>query len=86
MPNDPDIFINTRTLTGPAPMRWIFWNMSYHTAHHAYPGVPFHALPALHQEIVAGLGRSPPTYGYLAAQREIFSRLKKSDAEARIAA
>ena len=86
MPNDPDIFINTRTLTGPAPMRWIFWNMSYHTAHHAYPGVPFHALPALHQEIVAGLGRPPPTYGYLAAQREIFSRLKKSDAEARIAA
>ncbi len=52
MPNDPDIFRNTRTLVGPPPMRWLMWNMSYHTAHHAFPGVPFHALPALHREIV----------------------------------
>jgi len=86
MPHDPDIFHNTRTLTGPAPMRWILWNMSFHTAHHAYPGVPFHALPRLHEEIVTGLGRSPPTLGYLAAQREIFARLKQSDAVAKRAA
>ena len=37
MPEDPDIFHNTRTLVGPPPMRWLMWNMSYHTL----PGRPF---------------------------------------------
>ena len=75
MPNTPDIFSNTRTLVGPAPVRWVMWNMSYHTAHHAFPGVPFHALPALHQEIVAGLGCPVIERGYIEAQREIFGWL-----------
>ena len=75
MPNTPDIFSNTRTLKGPAPRRWLMWNMSYHTAHHAFPGVPFHALPALHREIVAGLGRPVIERGYIEAQREIFAWL-----------
>ncbi|HZK98259.1 MAG TPA: fatty acid desaturase [Caulobacteraceae bacterium] len=73
--HDPDTFRNTRTLAGPPPMRWLMWNMSFHTAHHCFPGVPFHALPALHREIVAGLGRPVPTRGYLAAQRDIFAFL-----------
>ena len=46
--HDSNTFLNTRTLKGPPVMRWLFWNMSYHTAHHCFPGVPFHALPALH--------------------------------------
>ncbi len=86
MPNTPDIFSNTRTLTGPAPMRWVMWNMSYHTAHHAFPGVPFHALPALHREIVAGLGRSVIERGYIEAQREIFGWLATEHRARRIAA
>jgi fatty acid desaturase len=75
LPHDPDIFRNTRTLTGPAPMRWLMWNMSWHTAHHCFPGVPFHALPELHREILAGLGLQMPTSGYIQAQREIFAGL-----------
>jgi fatty acid desaturase len=75
LPHDPDIFRNTRTLKGPAPMRWLMWNMSYHTAHHCFPGVPFHVLPALHGEILARLGRPVPTSGYIQAQREIFAGL-----------
>jgi fatty acid desaturase len=51
------------------------WNMSYHTAHHAFPGVPFHALPALHRELVAGLGRPVIERGYIEAQKEIFASL-----------
>ncbi len=26
--------------------------MPYHAEHHAYPAIPFHALPKLHEEIV----------------------------------
>jgi fatty acid desaturase len=75
MPNDPDIFRNTRTLVGPPPMRWLMWNMSYHTAHHAFPGVPFHALPALHRDIVER--RPVIERGYLQAQRDIFASLAR---------
>ena len=75
LPHDPDTFRNTRTLRGPAPMRWLVWNMSYHTAHHSFPGVPFHALPALHREIEARLDHPVVTRGYLEAQRDIFAYL-----------
>ncbi|MGH7022436.1 MAG: fatty acid desaturase [Caulobacteraceae bacterium] len=75
MPPEPDILANTRTLSGPAPMRWLMWNMSYHTAHHCFPAVPFHALPALHREMSARLGARIRTRGYIAAQRDIFASL-----------
>jgi len=26
--------------------RYLFWNMPFHSEHHALPAVPFHALPA----------------------------------------
>ena len=77
--HDPNTFLNTRTLKGPAPMRWVMWNMSFHTAHHCFPGVPFNALPALHGEIVKGLDHPVPTRGYIEAQREIFSLLRAAD-------
>jgi fatty acid desaturase len=77
MPHDPDIFRNTRTLVGPPPMRWLMWNMSYHTAHHAFPGVPFHALPTLHREIVERRGQPVIERGYLQAQRDIFESLAR---------
>ena len=83
MPHDPDIFRNTRTLTGPPWMRWLMWNMSYHTAHHAFPGAPFHALPELHAEIVAGLGHPVIERGYIEAQREIFAWLAREAAAGR---
>jgi len=73
--HQPDTFRNTRTLIGPAPMRWLVWNMSYHTAHHCFPGVPFHALPALHREIERGLDHPVPARGYLEAQRDILAAL-----------
>lgn len=43
----PDMLINTRTILSFAPVRWLSWNMPLHTAHHAVPQVPFHAIPAL---------------------------------------
>jgi fatty acid desaturase len=86
MPEVADIFVNTRTLPGPAPMRWLVWNMSWHTAHHAFPGVPFHALPALHREIASRLDRPIITRGYFEAQGEILRWLAGQDAARRAAA
>ena len=37
----------TRSMRTTAWVRWWMWNMPYHAEHHAYPGVPFHALPRL---------------------------------------
>ena len=70
-----DIFANTRTLRGPAIVRWGVWNMSFHTAHHAYPGVPFHKLPNLHAEILRRRPEGVPILGYIEAQKAIFASL-----------
>jgi fatty acid desaturase len=65
--NGPDMIANTRTtLTNPV-IRLIAWNMPYHTEHHVYPSVPFHALPALHQEMKPYLQVVEP--GYIAVHR-----------------
>ena len=42
-------FENTRTTYTGMVMRWFAWNMPYHVEHHAYPSVPFHALPKLNR-------------------------------------
>ena len=44
---NPDMLENSRTVMTLAPLRWLAWNMPYHTAHHAVPLVPFHAIPKL---------------------------------------
>jgi fatty acid desaturase len=70
--HDPDTLRCTRTLVGPAPMRWLVWNMSYHAAHHTFPGVPFHQLPALDREIRRETrAADATTRGYLQAQFDI---------------
>lgn len=46
-----DMFENTRTTFTLALVRFIAWNMPYHTEHHAWPSVPFHALPELHRHV-----------------------------------
>ena len=38
------------------------WNMPYHAEHHAYPGVPFHALPKLHKGIFNELAHKEEGY------------------------
>ncbi len=72
---------NTRTVRTNAVMRWMAWNMQYHTAHHTYPAVPFHALPQLHAEIVARTGREPHSMTYLGFQRELIRKLSGGRSE-----
>ena len=71
LPHVDAIAENTRTTRTNAVMRWLAWNMQYHTAHHAFPSVPCWALPKLHNEIFVEKGRKPPTMSYLAFQRAV---------------
>ena len=48
-PNVANMLDNTRTTYTTRLVRFITWNMPYHTEHHTYPIVPFHKLPALHK-------------------------------------
>lgn len=68
-------FQNTRTTYTGAFVKWFAWNMPYHVEHHAYPSIPFHALPKLN-EIVDGeivyRGR-----GYLRTTRETWAWFRR---------
>lgn len=68
---------NTRTIRTNPLLRWLGWNMAYHTAHHTFPSVPFHALPDLHAEIVRRTGQEPPTMGYLEFQFRVIAALAR---------
>ncbi len=66
----PDMLRNTRTTLTTAPVRFVAWNMPYHAEHHAFPGVPFHALPRLHDRLAPHLAVVAP--GYVATTIEIY--------------
>jgi fatty acid desaturase len=68
LPHVDAITENTRTTRTNALMRWMCWNMQYHTAHHAFPGVPCYALRQLHTAIFVERGRKPQTMSYFAFQ------------------
>jgi fatty acid desaturase len=73
-------FQNTRTTYTGMFVKWFAWNMPYHVEHHAYPSIPFHALPKLN-EIVADqiVYRGP---GYLAVTRETWAWFRRARTEA----
>ena len=65
---------NSRTTYTNALVRFLAWNMPFHAEHHAWPSIPFHALPrdqradprpAAHDR--AGLSRG--VGGYLGTMR-----------------
>lgn len=66
---DRDCLENTRTTRTLALVRLFAWNMPYHAEHHAYPAVPFHALPRLHGHVRARLANLEP--GYVAATAKV---------------
>jgi fatty acid desaturase len=77
-----NILENTRSTRTNAPMRWLCWNMQYHTAHHAFPGVPFHKLPELHAAMFTERGVVPHEMGYLAFQGAVIRALSGGKSEA----
>jgi fatty acid desaturase len=64
------ILARTRTVETLAPVRYFLWNMNYHAEHHAWPAVPWHALPRVHGLVHSHVDAAP---GYLALHREVFS-------------
>jgi fatty acid desaturase len=57
-----DCLENTRTTLTVTLVRLFAWNMPYHAEHHAYPAVPFHALPRLHERVRGKIEHLEPGY------------------------
>jgi fatty acid desaturase len=49
LPEQGDVLQRTRSIRAGWLLRYLLWNMPYHAEHHAYPSVPFSALPRLHE-------------------------------------
>jgi Na+-transporting NADH:ubiquinone oxidoreductase subunit F len=65
--------LNCRTVYMSWLNHYLYWNMGYHTEHHMFPLVPYHALPKLHELVKADM---PAAYnGLLEAYREIIPAL-----------
>ena len=61
-PQVADMFLNTRTTFTTRIVRFLAWNMPYHSEHHVYPAVPFHRLPDLHMLMKDNLGVTADGY------------------------
>ncbi len=72
-PRVADMLANSRTTLTNRGMAFLCWNMNRHTAHHAYPAVPFHALPAADRLLAPRI--AVRSRGYAALQREIWKGL-----------
>ena len=64
MPHTNNVFENTRSTRTNALMRWACWQMQYHTAHHAFPGVPFYRLRELDRLLEKRRGVPAPAMSY----------------------
>lgn len=80
--HEDNILENTRSTRTNALMRWLGWNMQYHTAHHAFPSVPFHRLRDLNAEMTEGAGVPPHSMGYIEFQIELLRKLSGGKSEA----
>ena len=70
-----DAFDNTRTTTTGMFVKWFAWNMPYHVEHHAYPSVPFHALPKLNRIVADRIVFQGS--GYRAVTRETWAWFRR---------
>lgn len=73
-------FQNTRTTYTAMFVKWFAWNMPYHVEHHAYPSIPFHALPKLNGIVADQIVYRGP--GYIAVTRETWAWFRRARNEA----
>ncbi len=79
LPDSPDWRRSCRTVLQGPLTRFLYWQMNYHTEHHMYAAVPFHALPRLHRAIA---DQSPkPCRGLVAAWREMIGIARRLRAD-----
>lgn len=72
LPTDGTQLHRTRSTTSNALVRHAMWNMNCHTEHHAFPAVPWHALPELGRRIAPDIEHRAS--GYLAFHSEAWRR------------
>lgn len=72
-PQVADMLANSRTTLTHPLLRALSWNMNLHTAHHAHPALPFHALPAADALLAPQIATR--SRGYLSVQRDVWKRL-----------
>lgn len=80
--HEDNVLANTRSTRTNAVMRWLGWQMQYHTAHHAFPGVPFHRLHELHEAIFTSRGAAPPSMTYVGFQIAVLRAFARGKTEA----
>ena len=73
-----EILQNTRSTKTNVLLRWLCWQMPYHTAHHIFPSVPFWKLKDLNSKIERKSGKVY-SMGYIEFQIEVFKRLWQKD-------
>ncbi|MER9265077.1 fatty acid desaturase [Mesorhizobium sp. M0410] len=61
-PHVANMLENTRTTFTNRLVRFVAWNMPYHSEHHSYPAVPFHRLPRFHEIVAEHLGTTERGY------------------------
>ena len=76
--HEDDILENTRSTRTNALMRWLCWQMPYHTAHHIFPSVPFWKLRILNAKIEAQAG-TVHRMGWIEFQIEVIKCLVTKD-------
>ena len=74
-PNQPDWRLSCHSVKLGPLLRYLYWNMNYHTEHHMYAAVPFYNTPALHEALKHDLPRQHQ--GLLATLRLIVDVKKK---------
>ncbi|PWV95839.1 fatty acid desaturase [Paenibacillus cellulosilyticus] len=67
--------LNSRTIYMNPLFRFLYWNMNYHTEHHMFPMVPYHALPKLHAAMKDDCPAARPSLW--AALKEVFHALRQ---------
>ncbi len=70
----PDMLRNSRTTRSNWLARRLAWNMPYHAEHHAYPALPFHALPTAHRLLAPRI--ETQASDYWAAHRDILTQIR----------
>ncbi len=73
-PRSADMLENSRTTYTNGLMRFLAWNMPYHAEHHAWPSIPFHALPQANTLVQSRLRTTAP--GYCAALGGIWQTMR----------
>ena len=76
--HEDDILENTRSTRTNAVMRWLCWQMPYHTAHHIFPSVPFWKLRELNAKIEGNAGEVH-RMGWIEFQIEVIHKLRAKD-------